>query len=87
MSLCYNKLIEHTSAWFLDREIYQLVLYIYCRVVESKNSTFQVGDYVVGAFGWRTLTISNGKQVTKLDRKLYTDQKLSTAIGILGMPG
>lgn len=57
------------------------------RVVESKNSEFKVGDYVVGAFGWRTLTISNGKQVSKLNRALYTDQKLSTAVGILGMPG
>jgi len=64
--------------------------------MESKNSTFQVGDYVVGMFGWRTLTISdgneviklaNGNQVRKLDQKLYTDQKLSTALGILGMPG
>jgi len=63
--------------------------------MESKNSTFQVGDYVVGMFGWRTLTISDGNevikliadQVTKLDQKIYTDQKLSTAIGILGMPG
>lgn len=63
------------------------MLFMYYRVVESKNSSFQVGDYVVGNFGWRTLTISNGKQISKLDRKLYTDQKLSTAIGILGMPG
>ena len=64
--------------------------------MESKNSTFQVGDYVVGVFGWRTLTISDGNevaklasgsQVTKLDQNLYTDQKLSTALGILGMPG
>ena len=60
---------------------------VYHRVVESKNSSFQIGDYIVGNFGWRTLTISNGKQVTKLDRKLYTDKKLSTAVGILGMPG
>ena len=57
------------------------------RVVDSKNTKFQVGDYVVGSFGWRTLTISDGTQLVKLDRNLYTDKKLSTAIGILGMPG
>ena len=57
------------------------------RVVESKTSEFQVGDYVVGGFGWRTMTISNGKQTHKLDRNIFTDQKLSTAVGILGMPG
>ena len=60
---------------------------MYCRVVESKNSSFQVGDYVVAGFGWRNKTISNGKQVRKLDREMFTDQKLSAAVGILGMPG
>ena len=60
---------------------------VYCRVVESKNSSFQVGDYVVAGFGWRNMTISSGKQTIKLDRNMFTDQKLSTAVGILGMPG
>ena len=55
--------------------------------MESKSSSFQVGDYVVGSFGWRNLTVSNGKQVAKLDRNMYTDEKLSTGVGILGMPG
>ena len=55
--------------------------------MESRNSSFQVGDYVVGSFGWRNMTISNGKQVSKLDRSMYTDEKLSAAVGILGMPG
>lgn len=60
---------------------------VYCRVVESKNSSFQVGDYVAAGFGWRNMTISNGKQARILDRQMFTDQKLSTAVGILGMPG
>ena len=60
---------------------------VHCRVVESKNSSFQVGDYVVAGFGWRNMTISSGKQTIKLDRNMFTDQKLSTAVGILGMPG
>ena len=57
------------------------------RVIESKNGNFKVGDYVAGMFGWRTKTISNGDRVRKLDRSIYTDDKLSTALGILGMPG
>ena len=60
---------------------------LFHRVIESKNEKFAVGDYVVGHFGWRTKTISKGEQLIKLDRNLYTDKKLSSAIGILGMPG
>ncbi|XP_065910165.1 prostaglandin reductase 1-like [Dysidea avara] len=57
------------------------------KVIESKNEKFAVGDYVVGAFGWRTKTISNGEKLSKLDRSMYTDKKLSSALGVLGMPG
>ena len=57
------------------------------RIVESKNPGFKEGDYVVANFGWRTHTISNGENVYKLDQNMYTDQKLSTALGVLGMPG
>lgn len=57
------------------------------QIVESKNPGFKEGDYVIASFGWRTHTISNGDQVHKLDRKMFTDQKLSTALGVLGMPG
>jgi len=42
---------------------------------------------VVGMFGWRTKTIYKGEMVYKLDRNLYTDEKLSVALGVLGMPG
>ena len=57
------------------------------RIIESKNAGFQEGDYVIANFGWRTHTISNGENVRKLDRNIFTDQKLSTALGVLGMPG
>ena len=57
------------------------------RIVESKNAGFKEGDYVVANFGWRTHTISNGENVYKLDRNIFTEQKLSTALGVLGMPG
>ena len=42
---------------------------------------------MVGQFGWRTKTISKEEGIFKLDQNLYTDKKLSSAIGILGMPG
>ena len=57
------------------------------RIVESKNAGFKEGDYVVANFGWRTHTISNGENVYKLDKNMFTEQKLSTALGVLGMPG
>ena len=57
------------------------------RIVESKNPGFKEGNCVVANFGWRTHTISNGENVYKLNRNMYTDQKLSTALGVLGMPG
>ena len=60
--------------------------YLY-RVVESKNAHFKEGDHVVANFGWRTYTISNGENVYKLDQTMFTDAKLSTALGVLGMPG
>ena len=64
-----------------------IAVIFYHRVIESKNEKFAVGDYVVGAFGWRTKTISNGEKLSKLDRSMYTDKKLSSALGVLGMPG
>ena len=57
------------------------------RVTESKNKDFAVGDMVVGFFGWRTHTISDGKKdpVWKIDPSIQL--RASTALGILGMPG
>ena len=57
------------------------------RVTESKNKDFAVGDMVVGLFGWRTYTISDGKKdpVWKIDPSIPL--RASTALGILGMPG
>jgi len=59
------------------------------RVIESKNKDFAVGDLVVAGFGWRTHTITDGKQkdqpVHKIDPSIPL--RASTALGILGMPG
>ncbi|MGD9723190.1 MAG: NADP-dependent oxidoreductase [Pirellulales bacterium] len=53
-------------------------------VVESKNPRFAVGDIVQGEFGWQQYAITNGKGVRKIDPSIAP---VSTAIGILGMPG
>ena len=52
--------------------------------MESKNSRFKEGDIVTGMFGWRTHIITDGAGVRKIDK---TIAPISTAIGILGMPG
>jgi NADPH-dependent curcumin reductase CurA len=55
------------------------------RVVESRNPAFNEGDIVAGmSFGWQDYVVSNGQGVTKVDPNLAP---ISTALGILGMPG
>src|SRR5581483_11497870 len=54
------------------------------QVVESRNPAFAVGDFVAGYDGWQALGISNGKELRKLDPGTAP---LTTAIGVLGMPG
>ncbi len=54
------------------------------RVVESKNSNFQPGDFVEGYWGWQEWAASNGQGLRKLDPSLAP---VSTALGVLGMPG
>ena len=53
-------------------------------VIESNNARFGVGDIVQGEFGWQEYTLSNGKGVRKIDP---TIAPISTALGVLGMPG
>ena len=55
-----------------------------CRVEESFNSDFQVGDWVVSFAGWQDYTISGGTGLIKLPE---TMAQHSYALGILGMPG
>jgi len=54
------------------------------QVVESKNANFREGDFVTGYDGWQAYAISNGGDLRKLDPHAAP---LSTAIGVLGMPG
>jgi NADPH-dependent curcumin reductase CurA len=54
------------------------------QVVESKNAKFKAGDIVQSEFGWQEYAVSDGKGVRKVDPSIAP---ISTAIGILGMPG
>jgi NADPH-dependent curcumin reductase CurA len=53
-------------------------------VIDSQNPAFARGDLVVGYDGWQTYGVSTGAFVRKLDPR---DAPISTALGVLGMPG
>jgi NADPH-dependent curcumin reductase CurA len=53
-------------------------------VVESRNPGFRAGDIVAGYDGWQEYGVSSGKDLRKLDADAVP---VSTAIGVLGMPG
>ena len=53
------------------------------QVIESRNPAFAAGDFVTGYDGWREAAVSKGQDLRKLDPSL----PISTAIGVLGMPG
>src|SRR4030095_2680205 len=54
------------------------------QVVESHHPGFRAGDLVPGYDGWQDYARSGGKDLRKLDAK---GPPISTAIGVLGMPG
>lgn len=53
-------------------------------VVESRDPRFAVGDVVVGECGWREYTTVAASGVRRIDPE---QAPLSTALGVLGMPG
>jgi len=53
-------------------------------IVVSRNAKFVVGDIVVGYGGWQDYALSNGAGLRKLDPAAAP---VSTALGVLGMPG
>jgi hypothetical protein len=53
-------------------------------VIASNNEGFAAGEIVLGHTGWQTHALASGKGMRKLDPKLAP---LSTALGVLGMPG
>ncbi len=54
------------------------------QVVESNHPDYQVGNYVEGRLGWQEFALSDGTDLRKIDPNLAP---LSTALGVLGMPG
>jgi NADPH-dependent curcumin reductase CurA len=55
-----------------------------CEVIASNNPAFAKGDIVLARAGWQTHAVSDGKGLIKIDPKLAP---ISTAVGVLGMPG
>lgn len=53
-------------------------------VIKSRNPTFPIGAIVTGPFGWQSHVVSDGTLLRKLDPSLAP---VSTALGVLGMPG
>jgi NADPH-dependent curcumin reductase CurA len=54
------------------------------QVIESKSPDYAAGDYAVGWWGWQEQTAVPARFAQKLDPQAAP---LSTALGILGMPG
>ncbi len=54
------------------------------QVIASKNAAFADGDIVQGNFGWQEYATSDGSDVRSVDASLAP---ISTAVGVLGMPG
>lgn len=54
------------------------------QVARSRNAAFQEGEIVLSHSGWQSYAISNGDGLRKLDP---SHAPLSTALGVLGMPG
>src|SRR6516162_9412876 len=53
-------------------------------VIASNNAAFKKGDIVLSRVGWQTHALSDGRGLSKIDPQLAP---ISTAIGVLGMPG
>lgn len=53
-------------------------------VIASRHKDFAVGDKVVSHSGWQTYAVADGAGLRKLDPAL---EPVSTALGVLGMPG
>ncbi len=54
------------------------------KVMASNDPDFGAGDIVEGALGWQEFAVSEGKALRPVDPALAP---ISTALGILGMPG
>jgi NADPH-dependent curcumin reductase len=55
-----------------------------CQVVKSNTPHYKAGDIVLAGTGWQEYSLSDGKEVQKVDPALGP---ISYALGVLGMPG
>src|SRR5215467_9037460 len=53
-------------------------------VMRSRDPALREGDYVLGGYGWQLYSAVPGQGLHKLDP---SEAPLSTALGVLGMPG
>jgi NADPH-dependent curcumin reductase CurA len=53
-------------------------------VVESLDPAFRAGDTVEGILGWQEFAVAPGRELRKIDPTLAP---ISTALGVLGLPG
>jgi NADPH-dependent curcumin reductase CurA len=53
-------------------------------IIQSRNPRYAPGDIVLGYGGWQEYALSSGEGLRKLDPKTAP---ISTALGVLGMPG
>jgi NADPH-dependent curcumin reductase len=54
------------------------------RIVRSRDPDFHEGEFVLGGYGWQLYSAVPAKTLLKLDP---SEAPLSTALGVLGMPG
>ncbi|HCF7759003.1 NADP-dependent oxidoreductase [Pseudomonas aeruginosa] len=57
---------------------------VVAEVVTSRHPDYEVGDRVLARLGWRTHAISDGTGLAKLGSRFTP---VTTALGVLGMPG
>jgi NADPH-dependent curcumin reductase CurA len=53
-------------------------------VMDSQDAKLRVGDAVEGMLGWKEYAVAQGRELRKIDQRLGP---ISTALGVLGMPG
>jgi NADPH:quinone reductase len=53
-------------------------------VVESRSPAFKPGDVVTGQLGWQLYSVAQAEELRKVDPNLAP---VTTALGVLGMPG
>lgn len=55
-----------------------------CEVIESRDAALDPGDIVLSSSGWQTHAVADARSVRRLDPAAAP---VSTALGVLGMPG